>query len=363
LAHWTVQPFAGEIRDGYVYGRGAIDDKGALAANLELFLLLHRLKISLARDVIFLAEASEELSSEAGMKMLVEKHWDKIACEYAINEGSVPLVENGKIKYFAINTTEKLPRKLTLIATGTSGHGSIPRTDNAIVHLAAAVAKAGTWSTPSRLNDTTREFFAQLATVSSPDESAWYRDVLKPAVQETLRTKKPMYYSMLRTSISPTMLKAGIKKNVIPPTAEAVLDVRLLPGDDLHEIGKLLEREIDDPQLSISYEDDEALFSMPTGAPSDINNEMFTAFRSVQKRLFPESITLPMMSTGGTDSAFLRTKGVQAYGIGIPRAENDIRQHANDERVEIKQISNYLRFVYNAVVEVSATGPVLASLR
>jgi acetylornithine deacetylase/succinyl-diaminopimelate desuccinylase-like protein len=225
-SHWTVDPFAANERDGVIYGRGASDDKAMLAANLEVFLQLKRMKVPLDRDVIFLSEASEEMSSLAGMATIVDRNWDKIDCEFALNEGGGSLVENGTVKYFGVATSEKLPRGLRLEATGSSGHGSVPRIDNAVVHLAAAVAKAGTWDTPSRLNETTRAFFERLATISPPEEAAWYRNVLDVKVQEELKRKKPQYYSMVRTSVVPTVLKAGYKSNVIPPSAEATRRAR-----------------------------------------------------------------------------------------------------------------------------------------
>jgi len=142
-SHWTVDPFAASERDGVIYGRGASDDKAMVAANLEVFLQLKRMRVPLDRDVIFLSEASEEMSSPAGMATIVDRYWDKIDCEFALNEGGGSLVENGTVKYFGVATAEKLPRGLRLEATGSSGHGSVPRVDNAVVHLAAAVAKAG----------------------------------------------------------------------------------------------------------------------------------------------------------------------------------------------------------------------------
>ena len=139
---WSMDPFAATIKDGYLYGRGSIDDKSMDAANLEVFLLLHRWKIPLDRDVILLAEAGEEGTTQFGIDFMVEKHWDEIACEYALNEGGNVPEENGKVQYVAVSTTQKVPRGFSLIAHGTSGHGSAPRMDNAIAHLAAAVTKA-----------------------------------------------------------------------------------------------------------------------------------------------------------------------------------------------------------------------------
>ncbi len=160
---WTVDPFAAVVKDGYLYGRGSIDDKSMDAANLEVFLLLHRLKIPLDRDVILLAEAGEEGTTQFGIDFMVKDHWDAIACEYALNEGGDVVEENGKVQYVAVSTTQKVPRGFSLVSHGTSGHGSAPRVDNAIAHLAAAVDKAARWEAPMRLNETTRRFFQDLA--------------------------------------------------------------------------------------------------------------------------------------------------------------------------------------------------------
>ncbi len=352
-SHWTFEPFAGTERDGVLYGRGASDDKAMVAANLEVFLQLKRLKVPLARDVIFLAEASEEMSSPAGMATVVARYWDKLDCEFALNEGGGALVENGTVKYFGVATAEKLPRGLRLEAAGSSGHGSVPRVDNAVVHLAAAVAKAGTWDTPARLNETTRAFFERLATISPPEEAAWYRNVLDAKVQEELKHKKPQYYSMVRTSVVPTMLKAGYKSNVIPPSAEATLDVRALPDEDLEKFRDMLSQVINDPQVKVVAED--SSLSMPPAPPSKLGTEMFAALEHAQKEVSPQSITLPTMTTGATDSSFLRAKGVQAYGIGVPKTEEESRGvHGNDERIETKQLGLFVRFLFAAVTEVAA---------
>jgi acetylornithine deacetylase/succinyl-diaminopimelate desuccinylase-like protein len=351
-ARWTVDPFAALQRDGKIYGRGASDDKAMVAANLEVFLQLKRMNLPLTRDVIFLSEASEEASSPAGMDTIVDRYWDKIACEYALNEGGGSLIDNGKIKYIAVSTAEKLPRGAMLEATGTSGHGSVPRVDNAVVHLAAAVAKAGTWETPSRLNDTTRAFFERLATISTPEEAAWYRNVLDPKVQETLKVKKPQYYSMLRTSVVPTMLKAGIKSNVIPPVAEATLDIRALPDEDLDKFREMLAGVINDPQVKVIAEDTK--YSMPAAPVTSLNTEMFHALESAQKEVASDAITLPIMTTGATNSSFLRTKGVQAYGISVPKTDEESRTvHGNDEHIEVNQLGLFVRYIFSAVTTIA----------
>jgi acetylornithine deacetylase/succinyl-diaminopimelate desuccinylase-like protein len=350
-SHWTTHPFSGEVKEGVLHGRGALDDKAMVAANLEVFLQLHRLHVPLTRDVIFLAEASEEASSPAGMATLVERYWDKLNCEFALNEGGVSLLIDGKLHYLGVSTTEKLPRGITLHAEGSSGHGSVPRPDNAVTHLAGAVAKAGNWSTPSRLNETTRAFFEGLAKISPSEEAAWYRNVEDPKVQEILRVKKPIYYSMLRTSVVPTILKAGFKSNVIPPTAEAVLDVRALPDEDLEKFRASLAQLINDPQVKVIAED--TALNMVAAPPSSIHTAMFAALETAQKQVFPDSVTLPVMQTGATDSSFLRAKGVQAYGLAVPRTEPEgATVHGNDERVQTSQIGNLTRLIYLAVTQV-----------
>ncbi len=352
-SHWTVDPFRGNERDGVLYGRGASDDKAMVAANLEVLLQLKRMKVPLDRDVIFLAEASEEMSSPAGMATIVDRYWDKIDSEFALNEGGGSLIENGKVKYFGVATAEKLPRGVWLEAAGSSGHGSVPRVDNAVVHLAAAVEKAGTWDSPARLNETTRAFFERLATISAPEEAAWYRNVLDAKVQEELKYKKPQYYSMVRTSVVPTMLKAGYKSNVIPPSAEATLDIRALPDEDLGKFREMLAEIINDPQIKIVAED--TSLSMPAAPPSKLSTEMFSALERAQKEVSPEAITLPTMTTGATDSSFLRAKGVQAYGIGVPKTEEENRGvHGNDEHIETKQLGLFVRYLFAAVTEVAA---------
>src|SRR5215831_4851421 len=204
---WTMDPFAATIKDGYLYGRGSIDDKSMDAANLEVFLLLHRLKVPLDRDVILLAEAGEEGTTQFGIDFMVAKHWDEIACEYALNEGGHIPEQNGKVEYVGVSTTQKVPRGFSLVARGSSGHGSAPRVDNAIAHLAAAVDKVSRWEAPMRLNETTSRFFEEMARISPPEKAQLYAHVQDPASQEKLHETEPGYYSMLRTSLVPTIIK------------------------------------------------------------------------------------------------------------------------------------------------------------
>ena len=230
---WTVDPFGAVHKDGYIYGRGAVDDKDNLVGCLMLMLLLKRQNVKLDRDVIFLAESGEEGFADAGMKHVIAKHWDEIDCEFALAEGGGGFLKDGKPHIVHVATTEKVGRGVRLVAHGTSGHGSVPRPDNAIVRLAGAVAKIGAWSSPMRLNDTTATYFERLAVVSPPDEAARYRDLFDPqkraGIELYFAEHDLVHNSMIRTSISPTILKGGFRSNVIPSDAEATLDIRALP--------------------------------------------------------------------------------------------------------------------------------------
>jgi acetylornithine deacetylase/succinyl-diaminopimelate desuccinylase-like protein len=351
---WTVDPFTAVRKDGYLYGRGSRDDKAMDAANLEVFLELHRRKIPLDRDVILLAEAGEEGTTRYGIDFMVAQHWDKIECEYVLNEGGAIHETNGKVDYVGVGTTEKAPREMTLVARGSSGHASMPRLDNPVAHLGAAVGKLLAWQPPMRLNETTREYFSRLAKISSPEDAYLYTHLEEPAVQQKLAASKISQNSMLRTSIVPTMIKGGFRVNVIPAEAEATLDVRALPDENVDELMATLRKVIDDPEIEIVRRDTSN--DRPAGAPSSIHNEMFEALERAQAKLFPGAVTLPMMVTGATDSAELRAKGVQAYGIGAPTSDDDaLRVHGNDERIRLEGVGKFVEYVYSAVVGVAGS--------
>ncbi len=350
---WSVDPFAGSIKDGYLYGRGAIDDKDTVAAALVTLLSLHRLKVPLDRDVIFIAEAGEEGTPEVGITYMVEKHWDAIDAEFALAEGGEIPTRDGRVRYLGVATTEKVPNTVTVVARGTSAHGSMPRLDNPIVHLAAAVAKIGAYQPPMRLIETTKAFFERTAAISPPDEAFLLTHLSDPMVQETLRRTNVTYNSMLRTSISPNIIKGGFRVNVIPGDATATLDVRSLPGEDMDKLVADLKTLVDDPAVQIVRVPP----NRPSAPPSPLDSELFRALERTGRVMFPDAQTIPMMVTGATDMAQLRAKGVKAYGISEPTDENDPQPHGNNERVSIDALGKYVEYIYRTVVDVAAARP------
>ncbi|MSU65096.1 MAG: M20/M25/M40 family metallo-hydrolase [Opitutus sp.] len=356
---WTMDPFAAVEKDGYLYGRGTTDDKTSATVFLEVIRQLHRLKVPLDRDVIFVAEAAEETSAALGIEFLVAQHWDKIAAEFALNEGGITLEEDGRVKYVAVSAAEKVPRRLLLSATGVSGHGSRPRPDNAIVHLATAVAKLGAWQPPLRFNEITRPYFQRLAQISAPGDAWLYTHLDDPVVgaqaQEIVRRTQFLHNSMLRTSISPTVFNGGFQMNVIPSNALATLDIRALPDEDMPTFVAAMRQVIDDPTVEIVSVGGA---QRPATPPSPITSEMFRAIERAQQKVFPGAITLPQMDAFATDSAQLREKGVQAYGLSpVTSAEDNARMHGNDERIKIATLKSFFELVWTAVLDVAEANP------
>jgi acetylornithine deacetylase/succinyl-diaminopimelate desuccinylase-like protein len=352
---WSVDPFAATVKDGYLYGRGSSDDKSMVAANMAVLRQLKREGVKLDRDVIFLAEAGEEGTPRFGISYMVKDHWDKIACEFALNEGGSILVSNGHVAYVAIGTTEKNPRTIRLIAHGSSGHGSVPRADNPVAHLGRAVGKLLDWQPPIKLNETTRAFFANIDKISADPQLKQAAENLSSAQsQQFLAKKYPEYYSMLRTSVVPTIIRGGFQRNVIPAEAEASLDTRAVPDENFEELLQQLRNLIDDPAIEVVADPPHRQIS----APSKLDNEMYKALVSAQQKLYPQAFTIPQMGTGATDSSELRAMGVQAYGIHSPQTVADkATVHGNDERVSIAGVNEFVRYLRIAVEQVAATSP------
>ncbi|HWN86021.1 MAG TPA: M20/M25/M40 family metallo-hydrolase [Vicinamibacterales bacterium] len=359
---WPVDPFGAELKDGYIWGRGTKDDKPVLAANLMTMLLLKRRGVVLDRDVIFLAESAEEADTTgAGINFMVREHFDAIDAEFAITEGGAATLDGSRVTRVSIGTAEKLPARARLVATGTAGHGSVPRLDNPLLHLAAAIDKLGRWQTPMRLNDTTRTYFQRLATIAPPDRAAAYRTLVDPKAtaaamadaQRYLQEHDPASYAMLRTSIVPTILRAGVGANVIPSEAEATLDIRALPGEDTERFYAQMREVIADPAVKVVPIPQ----ARPPSPASRIDTEMYRVLEQVAQRMYPGSTVLPGMSTGASDQAQLRAKGIQSYGVGPAATEEDALNypaHGDVERLAESSLYPFVQYVYTVVTEVAA---------
>jgi acetylornithine deacetylase/succinyl-diaminopimelate desuccinylase-like protein len=356
---WSVDPFAAVKRDGYVYGRGSLDDKDNVTAGLMLMLLLKRSGVELDRDVIFLAEAGEEGTPQFGIDYMIDEHWDRIEAEYCLAEGGGAESVDGHVTHVSIATTEKFPMRVRLVARGTAGHGSIPRTDNAVAALARAVARISSWQSPLRLNETTRTYFQRLAQISPPEEAARYRAITDPEqqsrVERYFEEHEPQHYSLLRTSVVPTIMNAGFRMNVIPSETEAFFDIRGLPDENPEEFYRDLAGVVNDPAVEIEPQP----IYRPQGPPSGLDTDMFRALESATERLFPGAVTIPTMLTGATDMAQVRAQGTPCYGFGPVRDREDVAagggSHGDDERILESSLLPLVQFLWYAVTEVAAS--------
>lgn len=357
---WSVDPFGGTIAGGYLYGRGAIDDKGMLAVNLMTLLLLKRYVVdrggTLARDVIFAATADEERGGELGVDWLITRHPESIRAEFALNEGGRIRIVDGKPLYVAIQNAEKVPHVVTVTARGPSGHASVPLVDNAITRLGRALAAIGAHREPLALSPTTREFFSGLARVwPHPEERAAMIDIVSDDPERVERAERviarlPVLDAVLRNGISATMLHGGIKSNVIPSEASATLNVRTLPGESIDGVIARLQRAIGDPLVEL------VVTSRGEDAPaSAFSSPMFSAIAESASALDPALTVVPYLSTGATESARLRSWGMQAYGI-LPFPLDPVdeeRMHGHDERIPLDSLDFGTRLIYGAIVRIA----------
>jgi acetylornithine deacetylase/succinyl-diaminopimelate desuccinylase-like protein len=358
-AKWKHGPFSAHREDGYIYGRGTVDDKDNVVAKLMVMLQLKRSGVALDRDVIFLAEAGEEGNVQYGIEFLVNQHWSAIEAEFCLAEGGSMVRSRGTVQYGSVQTTEKIPNRIRLVARGVAGHGSVPLRSNAVVHLAQAIAKVAEWQTPMRLNETTRAFFERLASISEPEAAARYRAVLAGdetnAAQEYFAVNEPRLHSTLRTSISPNMIQGGLRVNVIPSEVEATLDVRALPDEEMPRFIEQLRQVINDPAVEVVVGTGH---TRPGAPPSPLDSEAFKAVEAAILRHY-NVITIPTMSTGATDMAFLRSKGVPSFGIGpgidIEDGPKGYGAHSDQERIIEAELYKFVRFTFDVVVDLAAT--------
>ncbi len=294
-----------------------------------------------------------------GIQYIVNEHWADIDAEIAIAEGGGVRRKDGKIQYAVVQTTEKQPRGARLVAHGPAGHGSRPMRTNAILHLSRAVEKVAMWDPPMRFNDTTRYYFEKLATISTPEEAARYKGLFDPAkapaIREYLAENDPGAYSMLHTSVSPNIFQAGFQVNVIPSEATATLDIRALPDEDMPAFLDLMRKVINDPTVEVVTE---SRNQRPGAAPSRIDSDAFHAIESAYNKVYG-AVTLPMMSTGATDMAFLRGKGIQCYGVGamtdLEDATKGFGAHSDQERILEESVYKHIQFFYTAVTSIAAS--------
>ena len=370
---WSLDPFAGVVKDGYVYGRGALDFKGGLAVFAQAVMKLAKNHVPLARDVILLSEADEE-GGIYDTTWLAKDHFDKIECEFALNEGGW-IIKNpdGSVRYVSISTADKSGISLLLKAKGTSTHSSMPRPDNAIFTLSKALAKIADYDTQPRLIDSTKEFFRTLANTSKPPLSGYFRDLVdgtdpaKVKAADAEISKDPLLHAIMRNTIAPVFLAAGFRGNVIPGSADATINFRTIPGTSADELISEIKAVINDPRIEVT---DAGGRGMPANSaayqefrritnqmkPSTKDSELFRALVTASNHVFPGAPVTTYLFQAATDAAAWRSRGIPVYGIyPYPIDADDLtRMHGNDERVSIESLRQGTDFIYETLLKVAA---------
>jgi acetylornithine deacetylase/succinyl-diaminopimelate desuccinylase-like protein len=358
---WTIDPFAAELRNGAIYGRGAWDDKSLLATELAVMVEIKRRNIRLSRDLILLAEADEE-EGASGIQWIIQHAWPKIDAEFALNEGGVVLDTKEGSKIFEVQTAEKVLLKVLLTVKGTTGQGSLPRDDNPIVRLSRAVVKLTEAEQPVRIAAPVRRYFRE---ISKLPEYAWLAPLLprleNPATSQAaareIRTHDAELDAMLRTTISPTVVRAGstgARNNVIPNTAEAQLDVRRLLPETREEVLERIREMVGDSGIEVTLAPGPQI---PANEPSPIATPLYKAIERAVARAYPHDSVVPYLSRAATDAAFLRARGVPVYGVPIfSKDAGENRAHGNDERISPRNIEEGAGLLWQMVLEIAGGG-------
>jgi acetylornithine deacetylase/succinyl-diaminopimelate desuccinylase-like protein len=338
--YWTVDPFGGVIRDGYLYGRGAIDMKSTGILHLGAVLALKRARVPLKRDLVFLATADEEAGSEFGAQFIADRRPDWLAgSEYAISEiGLIQAHAGLRAPLASIVISEKTGLPLTLTARGEPGHGSMPWPETAPNRLIRALDRLLAAERPPRVLPEVQEFFSRMTTVLPAEQAAGYHDLEVSLRDEAFRRRfyaNRQYAAMVRTTFAVTMLRGSAKSNVIPPEATAQIDCRMLAGDDPNEIAEWVRRAVADPNVQVQIARDPKI---PNLSPPD--TELYKAMADTLRRRAPGAVVAPMILVAFTDNWVFRRCGLHGYGFSPFILEEDELQriHGNDERISLENV-------------------------
>lgn len=353
---WTVDPFGGENRNGLIYGRGTMDAKSLLAAELAVMIEIKRRNIKLGRDIILVSESDEEAGS-TGIEWLIQHQYGEIDAEFALNHSGYILETKDGPKVFQVATTEKIPTRMILTAKGSAGTAAIPRADNPVLHLTRAVIKLTDAEQPVRLALPTRRYLRELSRIP---EYSWLdpirRKLEDPATAQPaagqIRARDPELDAMLHTTIVPTILRAGSKISVIPNTAEAQIEVQRIPGETRDEVISRLRQIINDPAVEITFAPG---IQVPATEPSSITTPLYLAIQHAISRIYPRDIVVPYMARSGADSSFLRSRGMPVYGVPIFVRETESRAHGNDERISARNLEDGVELLWQIVLETAGS--------
>jgi acetylornithine deacetylase/succinyl-diaminopimelate desuccinylase-like protein len=354
--NWSVDPLGGAIKDGYVWGRGALDMKGMGAVEAVVLIALKRAGVPLRGDVVFLGTADEEAGGRKGAGFLVNRHWDLVKdAGVVINEGSSINRDAAGQLYYGVAVSEKVPLPIRLVAKGTAGHGSVPRTDNPVHRLVTALHRIATYATPIKVLPEVQSYYAAVAPFQSAPSSERFRDLRAaledPAIAAELLKSNPFMNARTRNTISINMVEGSGKINVIPSEASAQIDVRLLPGEDAAVFLAELRRIIADDAVTI-----EATPRAAAAVSSPLVHPFFDALDAVRQANDPAAVMTTPLLTAATDCRYFRSRGVACYGFlpFVLSVKDYDGFHGNDERLSVENVHRGTRLLYDVVRRLAA---------
>jgi len=355
--YWSVDPFGSEIRDGFLYGRGAIDMKSTGILHLAGLLAIKRSNVPLKRDLILLATADEEAGSRFGAQWVADQRRDWLAgAEYALSElGGIYPASEEKAPLGSIVTSEKTGLPLRLTARSEPGHGSMPWPDTAPNRLVRGLGRLLEAERPPRVLPEVQEYFARLGSVLPVEAGRGYDDLERSLRDPEFRRvflANRQQAAMLRTTFAVTMLKGSEKRNVIPPEATADIDCRMLRGDDPDEIVSWVRAVIADERVEVSLIN--APPKIPNSSPPD--TELYKALGEALRRRAPGVVVAPDILVGFTDNWVFRNCGLHGYGFSpFILGEDEWRRiHGNDERISLENVREGVRCHTEMLLEMAA---------
>ena len=350
---WSTDPFTLLEKDGFFYGRGTGDDKAMAAIWIATLIRLKQEGYRPDRDIIVALTADEETGPANGVHWLVENHRDLIDAELALNEGGRGQIKDGRYLDNGVQASEKVYESFRLEVTNSGGHSSLPRKDNAIYRLAAALGRLAAFDFPFQLSEVTRAYFDRMGSIVPGAEAADMKAVLRtPPDAEALArlTASPYHNALMRTTCVATRLEGGHADNALPQMARATVNCRILPGTPAGEVQATLTRAVADDGVTIT-----SLAPAKPSPPSPLQPDIMGPVEEVTREMWPGVPVLPMMGTGATDSLYLRQVGIRAYGVsGLFGDVDDNRAHGRDERMGVRQLYEGREFLYRLVKRLSS---------
>jgi acetylornithine deacetylase/succinyl-diaminopimelate desuccinylase-like protein len=330
---WSVDPFSGALKDGFIYGRGALDMKSLGILELLAFLEIKRQGLTPCRDIMFLAVADEETGGSQGAQYLLNTYPDEFRADLVINEGGFGVTDIlADRPLFTIATAEKGICQVKLTRTGPPGHGSTPHGDNALEKMVAGLNRVLAKETPIVVTPLIAEYFKQLATeweFLQPYLADGEAQTLIAALTQSGMIEVPQISAMLKNTVSLNRMRSGNKTNVIPSNAEAELDIRLLPGVEPDDVIADIKGLLADERIKVGT------IKKARASESTMTTEDFAIINDVYHEHFPDALTVASLLFGASDSRFFRSRGIPCYGVCplLISMEEFNRIHGIDERI------------------------------